>query len=268
LNIFIIVEIIQENYKLVEEKTSDEKNDNLKWIANNDYNVFENESNEKWIEKLNGEPTFEFKPVKLNEKNGILLHDVNRDVYVELNEFDSNYGSSENELRHLYNGRWSDQDYQNRLRKAFNNDDLSSSNLLEENNNSDSLIWVSENGYNLFESSSGDNWTEKLNGVPTFNFQVASFNDYNGVLLYDYDREIYVELNENNSKYGTDEKNLMPLYDGRWLNSDFEKRLKEKFQAFQLLTKRSHSTSRSDFGKHLFYIFHLIILSLNFTQFF
>ena len=195
-----------------------------------------------------------------------MLYDVNRNVFVELNENDSNYGKNENELRHLYNGEWSDKDYQKRLRKAFNNNDTtdlgfySSPNLIEEDDsNSDNenvnLVWVAENGYNVFESSSGDNWIEKLNGEPTFHFQVAAFNNKNGILLYDYDREIYVELNENDSNYGATEDNLRPLYAGSWSNDDFEKRLDKlnnNLLANQLKTKRTYSTSRSDFGEYIF----------------
>ncbi len=36
----------------------------------------------------------------------MLLKDPTREVFVELNEHDSNYGPSEEELRPLYNGRW------------------------------------------------------------------------------------------------------------------------------------------------------------------
>ena len=147
-------------------------------------------------------------------------------------------------------------------------------NLIDESNSDNenvNLIWVAENGYNVFESSSGDNWIEKLNGEPTFHFQVAAFNNKNGILLYDYDREIYVELNEINSYYGTTEENLRPLYAGSWSNSDFEKRLDKlnnNLLANQLKTKRTYSTSRSDFGATNFLlsinilIYYLIVFSL------
>jgi hypothetical protein len=91
---------------------------NLTWQADNDYNVFENISDYKWIEKLGGEATFEFEPVRLGDQNkNILLFDPSREVFVELNENESNYGPSEDELTHLYNGKWKNNDYKERLNR-------------------------------------------------------------------------------------------------------------------------------------------------------
>lgn len=90
----------------------------LSWEADNEYNVFENISDYKWIEKLGGEPTFEFKPVKYSDLNSsILLFDPTREVFVELNENESNYGPNDEELRHLYTGKWKNPDYNERLNR-------------------------------------------------------------------------------------------------------------------------------------------------------
>jgi len=89
---------------------------NLTWEADNDYNIFENISDSKWVEKLGGEPTFEFEPVKYDDLNSsIVLFDSTREVFVELNEYESNYGQNQDNLRHLYNGQWKNDDYSQRL---------------------------------------------------------------------------------------------------------------------------------------------------------
>ena len=48
------------------------------------------------------------------------MYDPNRKVYVELNEFNSNYGDDESKLRPLYNGRWLNQDFADRLKLNLN----------------------------------------------------------------------------------------------------------------------------------------------------
>jgi hypothetical protein len=93
----------------------------LTWIADNNYNVFENYSSNKWIEKLDGANTFEFEQVELNsDQNGIILYDPSRKVFVELNEHDSKYGDEKNELRPLYIGRWLNEDFVDRLKLNIN----------------------------------------------------------------------------------------------------------------------------------------------------
>jgi len=81
-------------------------------------NTFENVSNNDWIEKIDGEKEFEFVLVSVSDQNNsILLLDPTRNVYVELNENDSNYGKSKEELRPLYNGKWINEDYKRLLNK-------------------------------------------------------------------------------------------------------------------------------------------------------
>ncbi len=93
----------------------------MTWIADNNYNVFENYSSNKWIEKLDGANTFEFEQVELNsDQNGIILYDPSRKVFVELNEHDSKYGDEKNELRPLYIGRWLNEDFVDRLKLNIN----------------------------------------------------------------------------------------------------------------------------------------------------
>ncbi len=84
-------------------------------------NTFENLANNHWIERLNGEKVFEFVPVSVNDQNtGLLLFDPDRDVYVELNENDSNYGESKEKLNPLYNGKWMNENYIRELNKLKN----------------------------------------------------------------------------------------------------------------------------------------------------
>ena len=95
------------------------------WEADNGYNIFERQENDKWIEKLGGEPTFEFDQVRINDPNSVLLFDPNRQVFVQLNEHDSNYGHSEDTLRDLYNGKWiNDQEGIDNQFKTQNNNNL------------------------------------------------------------------------------------------------------------------------------------------------
>jgi hypothetical protein len=91
----------------------------LTWIADNDYNIFEKVNDNKWQEILNGIPTFEFDEVKKPQENSFLLFDPKREVFVQLNEHDSNYGSSEDTLRTLYEGRWLNSDFSDRLINIF-----------------------------------------------------------------------------------------------------------------------------------------------------
>jgi hypothetical protein len=94
----------------------DENDEPLKWQADNSINTFENVTNNDWIENLNGVKEYEFVPVNVNDENtGILLLDPNRNIYVELNENDSNYGELKENLRPLYNGKWVNEDYVRRL---------------------------------------------------------------------------------------------------------------------------------------------------------
>ena len=121
---------------------------NLIWIADNNYNIFENKTNNKWVEKLNGKNTFEFEQVDLNkgQKNGILLYDSNRKVYVELNEFNSNYGDDETELRPLYNGRWLNEDFADKLKLNLNQNST-------DNNNSQENDKLTQNEVNSCENN-------------------------------------------------------------------------------------------------------------------
>ena len=81
-----------------------------------------------------------------------------------------------------------------------------------------------------------------------------------------------VKLNENDSNYGATEDNLRPLYAGSWSNDDFEKRLDKlnnNLSANQLKTKRTYSTSRSDFGEYIFILKSLSLpLFISFKIFF
>jgi hypothetical protein len=117
--------------------TNNEQNDdhfnNTKWVADNDYNVFENNQDKKWIEKLDGEPTFEFDQVRVNNPNSVLLFDPNREVFVELNENDSRYGHGEDTLRDLYIGRWSNNDEDNLADDNNNNSNQKNKNTELEN---------------------------------------------------------------------------------------------------------------------------------------
>ena len=77
------------------------------WLSNNDYNLFEKISENKWVESLGGQPTFQFDQIEIDRlQNSVVLFDPKRNVIVELNENDSNYGPNKEELRSLYNGRW------------------------------------------------------------------------------------------------------------------------------------------------------------------
>jgi hypothetical protein len=94
---------------------------NSKWVADNDYNVFEKQENDKWVEELGGEPTFAFDQVRVNNANSVLLFDPKREVFVELNDHDSKYGDSQEPFRHLYNGRWSDSNNDENNNSAYEN---------------------------------------------------------------------------------------------------------------------------------------------------
>ena len=48
---------------IVAADSGDESKQNPAWLADNDYNLFENVSDNKWIESLGGEPTFQFDQV-------------------------------------------------------------------------------------------------------------------------------------------------------------------------------------------------------------
>ena len=171
---------------------------------------------------------FEFQTVKLNNESSIVLFDQNREVFVELNENDSNYGTTEDNLRHLYNGHWAPNDFADRLKGLFTSN--SETEKQNQNNLSPSnLTWLANNDYNLFENISDDKWIEKLDGIPTFEFQTIKLSDNNSVLLYDPKREVFVQLNEHDSNYGSSEDTLRSLYEGRWLNSDFSDRLVNRF---------------------------------------
>ncbi len=104
----VTLDISDQNGILESDNQTNSKNTqipNMTWIADNNYNVFEN-INDKWVENLDGIPTFEFHEVSKNEENSVLLFDPKRQVFVQLNEHDSNYGLNQDELRPLYNGRW------------------------------------------------------------------------------------------------------------------------------------------------------------------
>ncbi len=88
---------------------------NLSWAADNDVNVFEQAPENKWIEKINGQNAFEFEPVKAINQQSLLLHDPNRNAFVQLNPDASRYGENQNELRPLYPGKWTNPDFENRL---------------------------------------------------------------------------------------------------------------------------------------------------------
>jgi hypothetical protein len=86
------------------------------------------------LEKLDAENTFEFEQVSLNnEQNGIILYDPNRNVFVELNEFNSNFGDEKTNFRPLYTGRWLNKDFADRLRLMF--DQNNNDNNTQGNNN-------------------------------------------------------------------------------------------------------------------------------------
>ena len=70
-----------------------------------------------------------------------------------------------------------------------------------------------------------DVWIEKLNDENAFEFKAVKYNEDNGLLLYDSNRKVYVEINRSNCNFGIDEENLKLLYEGTWINEDFPKRL-------------------------------------------
>ncbi len=82
----------------------------------------------------------------------------------------------------------------------------------------------------MFENISDDKWIEKLGDVPAFEFKAVKVNGIDSVLLFDRKREVFVELNQQDSNYGLSADTLRPLYVGRWLNSDILDRFDEKNQ--------------------------------------
>ena len=59
------------------------------------------------------------------------MYDPNRKVYVELHEFNSNYGDDETELRPLYNGRWLNEDLADKLKLNLNQNSSDNNNSQE-----------------------------------------------------------------------------------------------------------------------------------------
>ncbi len=226
-----------------------------------------------WIEKLNGEPTFNFKPVGVNDQNALLLFDPNREVFVELNELNSNYGKTQETLRHLYDGTWLNQDFAQRLNVLNNtlmknniqDEELKSNSIVSNKNkqeeDSSNLKWEADNKINLFEHKPNtDEWVEKLNNIDTYHFKAVRFDKTNGLLLFDPTRHVYVEINSNNSNYGSTLDNLRPLYHGRWLNSDYNDELEKlKSVCDYALDLRDLSNLRSIYILNIF-------LSLNYRS--
>ena len=93
-------------------------------------------------------------------------------------------------------------------------------------NSNENLVWQADNYSNRFENiMDSDDWIEKIDGRNVYEFKPVRFDKDNGLVLFDPHREVYVALLSHNSFYGTAENNFRPLYLGKWLNNDYEKRL-------------------------------------------
>ena len=260
---------------IVAADSGDESKQNPAWLADNDYNLFENVSDNKWIESLGGEPTFQFDQVEINnQENSVLLFDPKREVIVQLNEHDSNYGPNKEELRPLYNGRWlhplndnSQNDYLHQIGNDSLRDqaieesspDNATPNIQENNQETSVLKWAADNKINLFEHvSNTDDWIEKINDIETYHFKAVRFDKTNGLLLFDPSRHVFVEINSNNSNYGSTLENLRPLYHGKWLNLDYNDQLEN------LKNDHNYSLNSKDLsslkGFFLYSLFKFIII--------
>ncbi len=62
----------------------------------------------EWIEKIKGKVTYVFRQISYDESRGMILHDPNRNIFVGLNDYEAISGFNEQNLRHLYDGKWVD----------------------------------------------------------------------------------------------------------------------------------------------------------------
>jgi hypothetical protein len=93
------------------------------------------------------------------------------------------------------------------------------SNLSSQSSYSDKLAWSSTNSSNLFVRVNDlGEWIEKVDGEDKYRFKFVRYDQNNGgLLLFDNDRNVFVEIDGQQARVGSDLKNLNKMYLGDWI---------------------------------------------------
>ncbi len=116
------------------------------------------------------------------------------------------------------------------------------------------LVWSSNNNSNLFVrvNDFGD-WIEKVNGENRYSFKFVKYDHNNGgLLLIDKDRNVYVEIDREQVRAGTDLDNLNRMYLGSWVDFDSSQDLTNLFNSTRNIYNSFEKFNNSNMLKMFF----------------